>query len=148
MITLQCITKIIADVFTTHILSTSKTIATVVQVFGCEKNFVKTYGKLHRVCVWECISLKSSVSSSWYESQKSKDKKTGVQNSPTGAGNLLANISGGSPALQSMGDGDVVDQKDFRVKNTQILKSLVTQLPNLISATMQCMSRFKLFLII
>ncbi|KAJ3224220.1 hypothetical protein HK099_000081 [Clydaea vesicula] len=151
LVTLHFITKLVGDIFTTHLLSQTKAVSTAVQIFGGDNGqlFIGSYTKLHRVVVWENILLKLHVDPKWYNFQKGKkgDKEkvlpetTTVVSSGSHANLTSPTVRKRETSSSVVQETENADFKDYRVRNTQILKYLFTELPKQVSATIQALGK-------
>lgn len=119
LITVNTVSKLLGDVFTSHLLSQTKSVTAAIQIFGNESgsSIMEAYAQIHRICVWENILLKADISPALYASQKNKkDKKN-------------------APQVPESIETDKVDFRDPAARNAQMLKFLLTNIPSQIAVT-------------
>ncbi|KAJ3265210.1 hypothetical protein HDU77_006065 [Chytriomyces hyalinus] len=148
-ITLECIIRLVADMFSSHNLSHSRSVAAIILAFtGKGEEILPLLSKLQRACLFENALLKNSVPKAWYEMNP---KKPAAANgtTPASTGSALSrqassmNINGtlvddrASDHQLDLVDEEAINGKDYRMMNTYFFKEFMTQIPTLLTGMMQ-----------
>lgn len=74
LVTAQCFTKLVSDIFTTRSLSQSKSLNAVIHLFAATDgvDMMTNYAQLYRVVVWENIVFKANAPPLLYDYSKTK----------------------------------------------------------------------------
>ena len=153
LVHIQTLCNILVEVFSAPVFSSRSghTPFSQVNLADLYRNFIKSLGLLHRVCVWEEILLQKNLPESWKESTKVKgigmgsdeaDEVFGLINSDggiTNATNTAANNVNASDTTvtKQITDGSSTavlitqDETTARFRNTTVLRHLLTQVPSL-----------------
>ncbi|KAJ3019634.1 hypothetical protein HKX48_001941 [Thoreauomyces humboldtii] len=146
LITLQGFIRLLSDIYCTHVLSHNKSVAALIQTFSGDfgGKLIDVLGSIYRTCVWENLLLKDSVPKTWYQASKNQDKM-GITR-----GSLAASLLDGdvldavldAPASSAAAAGATAgteenEEQDPRVKNTRYFKHLLTQIPTVLTPTLQ-----------
>ncbi|CAG8511149.1 8932_t:CDS:10, partial [Scutellospora calospora] len=139
LITLHGYVGLLSDVYCTPVFSHSKSASSVIEAFiGNDNDVLPTLGKLHRVCVWENVVLKSSVPKSWYN-LPSKTKKP--SHFPESTSSLTSVLLDDTDKETADSNEPPVDQNDRKVKNAKCLKFLVSQIPSCLTPLFQGLAK-------
>ncbi|KAF0392672.1 E3 ubiquitin-protein ligase HUWE1 [Gigaspora margarita] len=139
LITLHGYVGLLSDVYCTPVFSHGKSASSVIDAFiGTDNDVLPTLGKLHRVCVWENVILKSSVPKSWYN-LPSKAKKP--SHFPESSSSLTSALLDDADKETTDSNEPPVNQNDRKVKNAKCLKFLVSQIPSCLTPLFQGLAK-------
>ena len=165
LVAVHTLCNVLSEVFSPPIYNarSSHTIFTQVNLTDMYVQLVKSFGKLHRTCVWEDILLQNTMPESWKEATKVKGFRMGSQESDDIFGLLTQNelpldgdevpqnataneaVNGGAPniidaALNNRKRRQSSLRKDESVpqyQNVRALRYLLSQLPASITPLLQ-----------
>ncbi|KAI9329266.1 hypothetical protein BDR26DRAFT_939429 [Obelidium mucronatum] len=153
-INLECIVRLVADMFSSHHHSHSKSVQAVVTAFTGEKgsDIIPKLIALHRACILETALLKGSVPKTWYEMNP---KKPSSSASGTGAGqtslsrqvsslNMPASFMDDSASdhqLELSDEDPAYPNNDYRMMNTYYFKEFMNQMSTILSNMYQSVVR-------
>ncbi|KAJ3026294.1 UNVERIFIED_CONTAM: hypothetical protein HDU68_005895 [Siphonaria sp. JEL0065] len=157
-INLECIIRLVADMFSSNHHSHSKSVQAVVTAFTGEKGdgIIPKLFALHQACLLETSVLKSHVPKSWYEMNPKKTASAGASVGTVGAG--TSNLSRQASTMNIAGsfvDDAASDHhldisaeedpsypnNDYRMMNTYYFKEFMTQIPTILSLMYQSVVR-------
>ncbi|TPX56315.1 hypothetical protein SpCBS45565_g08434 [Spizellomyces sp. 'palustris'] len=143
LVALQGFIRLLSDVYCTHTLSHSKSVGAVIQTFTGDvgETLIAQFGAIYRTCVWENIVLKSTVPIQWYQSvdKKSPDSRSAgaIRESSLLDVDVLDSVLEISPGSNAANPEESVNEKDPRVKNTRYFRHLLSQIPTVLTPTLQ-----------
>ncbi|KAI8588501.1 hypothetical protein BDZ88DRAFT_397137 [Geranomyces variabilis] len=154
LITLQGFIRLLSDIYCTHVLSHTKSVLALIQTFSGDigSTFIARFGAIYRTCVWENLLLKDTVPKQWYETASKKTDKgqltrgsmasalldvdvldSVLEATPTAASTDTA----ATPVATGSAAADTCSDKDPRILNTRAFRHLLSQIPTVMTPTLQ-----------
>ncbi|CAG8441327.1 3125_t:CDS:10 [Ambispora gerdemannii] len=148
LVTLYGLVGLLSDIYYTPGFSHSKSSPSVIEAFVGDNEVLPALGKLHRVCIWENVILKSKVPKSWYSTPNKLRKSFAVAESsifgvPPLDDTDKDTATGASTAAGGATDVNEppVDLNNNKVKNTKAFKFLVSQIPTCLTPLFQGLTK-------
>ncbi|KAG9291851.1 hypothetical protein G9A89_012136 [Geosiphon pyriformis] len=138
LVTLYGFVGLLSDIYYTPGFSHSKSSPSVIEAFVADKEILPALGKLHRVCVWENVLLKSAVPKSWYSSPSKLRKSSSLT---PGESSLFVTSFDDGEKDNTDPNEPPVDPTNRQVKNTKSLKFLVSQIPSCLTPLFQGLTK-------
>ncbi|KAI9099723.1 hypothetical protein DFS34DRAFT_502229 [Phlyctochytrium arcticum] len=139
--------RLLSDVYGTPILSHARSVVAVIQLFNGDQGdeLLCSLGNVYRSCVWQNILLKAAVPAEWYHKPDKKivPEGNGAKQASEAAGSAAAVTPTNQDAAVEVAPNasspveDKLSENDYRVANTQSLRTLLTQIPTILTPTMQ-----------
>ncbi|KAL8934769.1 MAG: hypothetical protein Q9211_005055, partial [Gyalolechia sp. 1 TL-2023] len=165
LVAVHTLCNVLCEVFSSPIYNarSSHTIFTQVNLTDMYVKLIRSFGKLHRTCVWEDILLQNAMPDSWKEATKVKGYRTGSQE----ADDIFSLLAQGVPPVdddgasqdttpQGNGNGQIataasatatnkqrrqssirMDENTPQFQNVRALRYLLSQLPASITPFLQ-----------
>ncbi|CAG8444226.1 3604_t:CDS:10 [Ambispora leptoticha] len=143
LVTLYGLVGLLSDIYYTPGFSHTKSSPSVIEAFVADNEVLPALGKLHRVCVWENVILKSKVPKSWYSTPNKLRKTFSVvtESSIFGVPSLDDADKDTTPSGATDVNEPPVDQSNHKVKNTKAFKFLVSQIPSCLTPLFQGLTK-------
>ncbi|KAI8614143.1 hypothetical protein BC830DRAFT_406826 [Chytriomyces sp. MP71] len=151
-ITLECIVRLAADMFSSHNQSHGRSVSAIVLAFTGEKgeSILPSLADLHRACLFEHALLKSTVPKAWFEMNPKKPPPAPGTAAPTSALSRQTSSMNVNDAFVDDAASDVqmdllyddaLSGKDYRMMNTYFFKEFMTQIPTILTGLFQGLVR-------
>ncbi|KAI8912022.1 hypothetical protein DFJ77DRAFT_86217 [Powellomyces hirtus] len=145
LISLQGFIRLLSDIYCTHVLSHNKSVQAAIQTFSGDigGKLIASFGAIYRTCVWENLLLKDTVPKQWYQSASKKTDKPGLSRGSIASAlldvDVLDSVLDGASTGPASGAAstDACSDNDPRVGNTRYFKHLLSQIPTVLTPTLQ-----------